>query len=201
MTTTDRDLIDAALAGRTSAFGQLVERYQQRLVFSLTKLTGSHEEALDQAQEAFLLAYQKLDSFRGDAHFYSWLFRIAYHCAMNHHRRRKSTVSLEAVRETAGFDPVDGAQLQDQGQTMMDQEDLALLSVAMDDLTDEHREVITLKDLSDLSYEQIADVLRCPIGTVRSRLHRARLELKNAFLKRSKVASTFSRQGAPGATS
>ncbi len=199
MTPTDLDLINETLSGRTSAFGQLVERYQQRLVYSLTQLTGSHEEALDQAQEAFLLAYQKLDSFRGDAHFYSWLFRIAYHCAMNHHRRRKPTVSLETVHDDGGYDPVDHAQLQDQGQTMIEQEDLAMLSVAMDDLTQEHREVITLKDLSDLSYEQIADVLDCPIGTVRSRLHRARLELKNAFLRRSKPSSSFITQ--PGVTS
>lgn len=197
---TDLELIHETLAGRNAAFGQLVERYQLRLVYSLTRLTGSHEEALDQAQDAFLLAYQKLGTFRGEAHFYTWLFRIAYHGAMSHHRRRRASVSLDQVRQEAGFDPPDDAQLCDQGQTMIEQEDLALLSVALDDLSPEHREVITLKDLSDLSYEQIAQALECPIGTVRSRLHRARLELKQAFLRRSKLQTSLITQPAPGVT-
>ncbi len=188
MKQTDQELINETLSGQREAFGQLVGRYQQRIIYSLMRLLRTQDDALDVAQEAFLLAYQKLDTFRGDANFYSWLFRIAYHCAMNHHRRTKTVVSLDQVREDSGIDPVEMNGESQVGMNMELQEDLELLQASVDELSQEHREIITLKDLNELSYEEIAQILECPIGTVRSRLHRARLELRSLVHKKMKAS-------------
>ena len=113
--TTDQSLIEACLAGRREAFGQLVERYQHRLFHSLVHLLGSTEDAQDAAQDALILAFEKLGTFRGESQFYSWLFRIAYNSAVSSKRKPGSSkrktgpmsVSLEARRDASGLEPAD----------------------------------------------------------------------------------------------
>ncbi|MFQ5733983.1 MAG: RNA polymerase sigma factor, partial [Planctomycetaceae bacterium] len=108
MNNDDQQLIAECLSGRTEAFGRLVARYQNRLYHTLVHVLGSADEAQDVAQDAFVHAFQKLKTFRGESKFYSWLFRIAMNAAVSRKRKTKRfTVSIEAARETAGLEPTD----------------------------------------------------------------------------------------------
>ncbi len=180
VSTDDQALIDRCLAGDGEAFGALVDRYQDRLYGTLVHLMGSAHDALDVAQDAFVLAYQNLGSFRGDSAFYSWLFRIAYNASVSFRRRKKQSMSsIEQVREKTGSDPVDQNRSSDPTQSVETTELQRLVTQAVDDLPDDYRTVLILKEMEGLRYDEIAQVVGCPIGTVRSRIHRARSELRD----------------------
>lgn len=179
VTTPDSELIQECLQGDTNAFGTLVERYQDRLYNSLLRTTQSPDEAAEIAQQAFVYAFRKLASFRGDSAFYSWLFRIAMNAMISEKRRqRRQAVSLEANREKSGSEPIDGDLENDPSRPLELDERRLIVERALAELSEEFRTVIVLKEIEDLKYEQIAEILDCPIGTVRSRLHRAREELR-----------------------
>jgi RNA polymerase sigma-70 factor (ECF subfamily) len=176
----DQDLIAASLRGETGAFGQLVGRYQNRLFNSLTRMTGSVEDAEDITQEAFVHAFQKLHTFRGGSRFYSWLFRIALNAAVTLHRKRdKATASVEAVREQVGFEPADARPNSTPQAPLETSERQALVQRTLRELPEEFRQVLVLREMDEMSYEEIAEIVDCPIGTVRSRIHRARQELRD----------------------
>lgn len=183
--TDDQTLINRCRAGETAAFGLLVDRYQNRLLRTLVPLLGSVHDALDAAQDAFVLAYQKLDSFRGDSAFYSWLFRIAYNSSMTARRKRRHDPrqSLEQRHEATGGDPVDGHAGSDPAQTVLTDERRKLVRDALNELSEEFRDPLILRELEGLRYEEIADILDCPLGTIRSRIHRGRIELKAKLLR------------------
>lgn len=175
----DQKLIDDCLAGQTEAFGRLVVRYQDRLFNSLVNILGSADEARDAAQDAFVQAFQKLDTFRGRSAFYSWLFRIAVNAAVNHKRKvRRVAASIEASRELAGVEPTDGRPDSRPSYSLELAEQQAAVQAALAELAADHRVVLVLKEIEGLKYEEIAEILGCPIGTVRSRIHRARSELR-----------------------
>ncbi len=179
MSTEDQELIDEFLAGRTEAFGQLVLRYQDRLFNTLVNVLGSHEDARDVSQEAFVHAFQKLNTFRGQSAFYSWLFRIAFNAAISHKRKtRRISVSIDATREITGVEPPDSRADAEPSQRLEAAERQALIRSALSQLPAEYRTVLVLKEIEQLKYEDIAKIVDCPIGTVRSRIHRARLELR-----------------------
>lgn len=172
----DAQLIDQTLAGKSRAFGQLVQKYQDRLYNTIVHVLGSAEDARDVVQEAFVQAFLKLETFQGSSAFYTWLYRIAFNVAASHCRRRRPSVSVEQVRQHTGSEPVDSnpgpeARLEQQERCRQVREALAALS-------DEHRRVLVLREIDGCCYETIAEVLNVPIGTVRSRLHRARLQLR-----------------------
>jgi RNA polymerase sigma-70 factor (ECF subfamily) len=180
--TDDAQLIKATLAGQSTAFGELVTRYQDRLYNAVVHVTGSTEDARDVVQDAFVQAFVKLNTFRGGSAFYTWLYRIAMNLAISHcRRRRRPTVSIERSREATGSEPVD----QGDGPTAgLEQDDrVTQVQQALASLSDEHRTVLVLREMEECSYESIADMLDLPIGTVRSRLHRARLQLKDELRK------------------
>ncbi len=180
MNAPDEELIRHCLDGRAEAFGELVLRYQDRLYNSLYRMLGSAEDALDAAQDAFVLAFQKLESFRGDSQFYSWLFRIGYNAAVSGKRRTRLKIhSLDAARENSGTEPDETRPDHEPGHAMEVAEQQTLVQRALSELSDEYRAVIVMKEMEDLSYEEIADLLDVPIGTVRSRLHRGRIELRD----------------------
>ena len=186
----DQTLIDHCLAGRREAFGQLVERYQNRLFHSLLHLLGSAEDAQDAAQEAFVNAFEKLGSFRGQSQFYSWLFRIAYNTAVSTKRKsRRMSVSLEARRDATGLEPSDGNPTSEPSYAMDVSDRQRLVQQALSELCEEFRAALVLKEIDGMSYEEIADIVKVPLGTVRSRIHRARLELREklSVLLRSEV--------------
>lgn len=184
--TTDQSLIEACLAGRREAFGQLVERYQHRLFHSLVHLLGSTEDAQDAAQDALILAFEKLGTFRGESQFYSWLFRIAYNSAVNSKRKPGSSkrktgpmsVSLEARRDASGLEPADLNPSTEPSFGLDVSDRQRLVQQALGELSEEFREAIVLKEIEQMSYEEIAEVVGIPLGTVRSRIHRARMELR-----------------------
>ena len=176
----DAELIAASLSGQTDAFGVLVVRYQNRLYNTLVHTLGSAEDAHDVAQDAFSRAFQKLATFEGRCAFYSWLFRIAHHCAVNHRRRNwRSTASLDAAREQAGNDPADPSDFSRPDHDLEVSERQVMVRTALQRLPDEYRTILVLREIDGLNYEEIADAIDCPIGTVRSRIHRARLELRS----------------------
>lgn len=179
MNTDDRRLINECVSGRTEAFGELVRRYQDRLYHAVLRTVDQPEDAFDVVQEAFLNAYQSIGSFKGDAEFYTWLYRIAFNAAVSQRRKRRAAVSLDAGRNgEPTADPADDATDTRPGESLERAEDEAKLYDAMKRMSGEHRAVLVMKDIDGLKYEQIAEVLSVPIGTVRSRLHRARLELR-----------------------
>ena len=179
MKTNDQHLITECLAGKTEAFGQLVTRYQNRLYNTLVHVLGSADEAQDVAQDAFIHAFQKLNSFRGDSAFYTWLFRIALNAAVTRKRKNRRTVSsIEAAKDAAGIEPADEHPAAQPSYAIEQNERQKIVRQGLSQLSEEFRTVLVLKEMEGLKYEEIAEVINCPIGTVRSRMHRARVELK-----------------------
>ena len=173
----DASLVAATLAGDRSAFGQLVDRYQDRLVNSVTRLVGEREEACDVVQDAFVQAYTKLNTFRGEAAFFTWLYRIAFNLAMTLLRRRRRHASLDRSRDELGHEPMDTGPGPELGAAA--DEYVALVHAALANLDPDQRQVIVLRELEGCTYEQIAEIADIPVGTVRSRLYRARLTLRD----------------------
>jgi len=178
----DASLIAATLAGDSAAFGQLVGEYQDRLYNSLLRVLGSAEDAADIVQDAFVQAYTKLDTFRGTSAFYTWLYRIAFNLAMSHARKGHKATSLDGMKALAGDEPMDGQPTAETGVLM--QERAELVHAALAELNMEHRQIIVLREIDGLRYDEIADILALPVGTVRSRLFRARLELRELLAPR-----------------
>jgi len=176
----DHEIIADCLQGQTHAFGELVVRYQNRLYNSLSHMLESVEDAHDVTQDTFVHAFVKLHTFRGQSAFYSWLFRIALNSAASHRRKgRRTAVSLDASRDQTGFEPTDTHPETPPGSHLEIVERQTLVQRALEQLTPEYRTVLVLKEMEGFSYEEIAAVVECPIGTVRSRIHRARIELKS----------------------
>ena len=172
----DSQLIADACSGNTAAFGQLVVRYQDRLYNTLVHVVGSAEDAADVVQDAFVQAFLKLDTFHGASAFYTWLYRIAFNLAISRRRRQHPCVSVEQHRLIAGDEPVErGA-----GPTerIEQEERAARVQQALATLSEEHRSVLVLREIDGYCYETIGEILELPVGTVRSRLHRARLQLR-----------------------
>lgn len=175
----DSLLIHRILQGDTSAYEEIVRCYQQRLFNTMVHILGSKEDAEDVVQESFVQAYLKLGTFQGNSAFYTWLYRISFNIAISHRRRRKKVHSIDQVREEVGNEPVDRGE--GPGHRMEQQENIRQVHTALEKLSEEHRDVLVLRELEGMDYDRIADVLELPVGTVRSRLHRARSHLKDCL--------------------
>jgi RNA polymerase sigma-70 factor (ECF subfamily) len=175
----EKQLIRECLAGRTEAFGELVIRYQDRLYNALCGILNSPDDARDVAQDAFVQAFQQLKTFRGQSAFYSWLFRIALNAAASQRRRtRRNVTSIDAAREPAVRDPPDRHPGSAPSHAMETDERRAAVQSALARLPAEFRIPLVLKEIDGMKYHEIAAVVGCPVGTVRSRIHRARGELR-----------------------
>lgn len=173
----DAKLVEMVQRGDKAAFNVLVLKYQHKVLKLVTRYVRDQAEAEDIAQEAFIKAYRALPSFRGESAFYTWLYRIAANTAKNvlvSSRRRLVDYNLDLQ------DPEDYAAqvLLKDGDTpegmLLTEEIRQTVTEAMQQLPDDLREAITLRELEGLSYEEIAEVMECPVGTVRSRIFRAR---------------------------
>ena len=174
---TDNELIERVKNGEKSAYDLLVLKYQQRIVNLVSRFVRNHSDALDVTQEAFIKAYRALPNFRGDSAFYTWLYRIAVNTAKNHlavqsRRPRTSDYDVSDIEQIEG-----NTALKDQAtpESLLLKDELqALILKAIDDLPEDLKTAIMLREIEGLSYEEIACVMGCPIGTVRSRIFRAR---------------------------
>jgi RNA polymerase sigma-70 factor (ECF subfamily) len=175
----DQELIDECLAGRTEAFDSLVVRHQDRLYNTLVAVLGSADDARDITQDAFVHAFEKLSTYRGQAAFYSWLFRIALNAAISQKRKsRRMSASIDATREQSGLEPSDLRADAEPSYALEVSERQALVRTALGQISEEYRTALVLKEMEGLKYEEIAEIVGCPVGTVRSRIHRARSELR-----------------------
>ena len=176
----DTELINSTLAGQTEAYGELVIRHQDRLFRMVFQLTGDRQEAEDIAQDTFVQAYVKLESFHGASAFFTWLYRIAFNLTVSRSRKKRPTISVDVAREKGG-EPE--AETQDVGTAMEREEDVQQLKEALDKLSEEHRAILLLREIEGNDYDTIADLLDVRVGTVRSRLHRARASLRDILVK------------------
>jgi RNA polymerase sigma-70 factor (ECF subfamily) len=174
----DQLLVERAQRGEKHAFDLLVAKYQRKLARLLSRFIRDPAEVEDVAQEAFIKAYRALPSFRGDSAFYTWLYRIGINTAKNYlvalGRRAPTTTEFDS-EEAENFE--DGEHLRDINtpeSMLMSKQIGATVNEAMEALPEELRTAITLREIEGLSYEEIATMMNCPIGTVRSRIFRAR---------------------------
>lgn len=173
----DAALVTASQAGDQDAFAILVQRHQRRVFNLVYRMLQQYEEANEVTQETFLAAWQGLPSFRGDARFSTWLYRIAYNCCLKQLELRKRDKALQVAMEEehlldhAGEENATGSQLEAAAYQSLVQEHLATLPA-------KYRVVLVLRHLQDMTYEEMADILRMPIGTIKTHLFRARNLLK-----------------------
>lgn len=174
----DQQLVERAQRGDKRAFELLVEKYQRKLARLVSRLVRDPGEAEDVTQEAFIKAYRALPSFRGDSAFYTWLYRIGINTAKNYlvamGRRAPTSTDVEA-EEAEGYDS--GELLRDINtpeSLLLSKEIGSTVNAAIEALPEELRSAIQLRELEGMSYEEIAKLMDCPIGTVRSRIFRAR---------------------------
>ena len=174
----DRQLVERAQRGEKHAFELLVSKYQRKLARLLSRFIRDPAEVEDVAQEAFIKAYRALPAFRGDSAFYTWLYRIGINTAKNYlmamGRRAPTSTEVEAD-EAEGFE--EGEQLRDINtpeSVLLSNEIAETVNSTIEALPEELRTAIQLREIEGMSYEDIAQVMNCPIGTVRSRIFRAR---------------------------
>jgi len=172
----DQDLVARCRAGDREAFAELVRKYQNRILTLATRMLDNRSEAEDVAQDIFIKVFQSLHDFRGASRFSTWLYRITVNHCLNYIRRRTrqqqtlvGAESSEWMQESPASNP---------HKRLEQKERWVLVQAKLQVLSPEHRTIILLRDFEGLSYEEIADVLQLETGTVKSRLHRARMELK-----------------------
>jgi len=174
----DRQLVERAQRGDKQAFSLLVEKYQRKLARLLSRFIRDPAEVEDVTQEAFIKAYRALPAFRGDSAFYTWLYRIGINTAKNYlmalGRRAPTSTEVEA-EEAEGYD--EGEQLRDINtpeSLLLSNEIAETVNATIEKLPEELRKAIQMREIEGMSYEDIAQAMDCPIGTVRSRIFRAR---------------------------
>lgn len=183
--TTDDELIQAVLAGSDGAFADLVERFQDRVCRLLSRFTRDRGEVEDLAQEVFVKVFRKLHTFQADSGLYTWIYRVAVNTA-NDHFARRSRRRLRLLDDEDGL--AGGGRLRDgssaPSEPLLDAEVRAVTRAIVDDLPEKYRTVLVLREYEDLSYTAMAEVLGISIGTVESRLFRARQRFKDALQRR-----------------
>jgi RNA polymerase sigma-70 factor (ECF subfamily) len=188
---TDINIINLVKKGDLKAFDILVVKYQDRLVYSVYKFCSDLDLSQDIAQEAFVKAYNNIDKFRGDSSFYTWIYRIAINTAKNYFSNKSRGA------ETYNEDLLDNALSDmslnsDNPETLLEAEEMKdAINQAFQNLPDEIRSTLSLREYDGLSYEEIAKVQNCPIGTVRSRIFKGR-ELINETFSKLGLSKTWS---------
>ncbi|PWG63757.1 RNA polymerase sigma factor RpoE [Sediminicurvatus halobius] len=173
----DKELVERVKAGDKQAFNELVLKYQHKLVKLISRYVHDHAEALDVSQEAFIKAYRALPNFRGDSSFYTWLYRIGINTAKNHlvsQGRRPPDNDIDA-QDAERYDIESRLKDQDSPEALAQRDEIERTVLeAIEALPPDLRTAIRLRELEGLTYEEIAQAMDCPIGTVRSRIFRAR---------------------------
>ena len=179
----DIALVNLVKKGDKKAYNALVLKYQDRLVFSVYKFLKDYELAQDIAQEAFIKAYKSIDKFRGDSQFYTWIYRIAINTAKNV-LSTKARASEVYDNDTTDQLLSESAITSENPENILQADQLrSTINNALQSLPEDIRVTLSLREYDGLSYEEIAGVLKCPIGTVRSRIHKGREMLDKTFLR------------------
>jgi RNA polymerase sigma-70 factor (ECF subfamily) len=177
----DLDLVVAeARDGDHQAFKRLVEGNQDKLFASMLRFLGCHTEAEEAVQEAFVRAFLRIDNFNHESKFSTWLYRIAFNAAITDRRKKRPRISLDQRREENGLDVADDGAV-DGSNAMICREEAELVHHALDELSDDHRAILVLREMDEMAYEEIAKLLGISLGTVRSRLARAKGKMKEAI--------------------
>ncbi|HEX3857313.1 MAG TPA: sigma-70 family RNA polymerase sigma factor [Verrucomicrobiae bacterium] len=184
--TAEMDLVHLAQRGDLAAYDELIQRYQQRIYATVYHMTSNHEDANDLAQDSFIKAYQALKSFKGGSSFYTWLYRIAVNKTINFLKQRKNRthMSLNDLDFNTENNPdlvaliSDKTPRRDAGLKELSEK----LNAALLKLSEPHRLVMVLHDVQGLSHEEVAEVMECNIGTVRSRLFYARQQMQSLLI-------------------
>jgi len=173
----DAELVKRVQAGDTTAFDILVQKYQHKVVNLVGRFVSDQAECYDITQDAFIKAYRAIGNFRGDSQFYTWLYRIAANTAKNYlaSRARKSPAYTVDVEDAEHYEGASGLKEYATPENLLLTEEIKqTVFAAIEGLPDDLKSAITLREIEGLSYEEIAEVMDCPIGTVRSRIFRAR---------------------------
>ena len=184
---TDAVLVKRVQAGDNRAFDLLFHRYKHRLRSAVSRILDNREDVDDVVQDAFVKAYRALPKFRGDSQFFTWLYRIATNTAKNHlvAKARKHTSSDIDIYEEASSNEYSHLQENENPENLLESRELELLiKETVQNLEPELRSAITLREHAGLSYEQIAQIMDCPVGTVRSRIFRARASVSEKIRER-----------------
>ncbi len=172
----DSELVQRAKNGDKTAFDMLVRKYQHRIAAVVSRFVRDYAECQDVVQDSFIRAYKSLSGFRGDSQFYTWMYRIAVNTAKNHLSSKKRRPSFDVELDDA--ENIEGGiyiQNNDTPEHELLRDEIAqVVSKALEQLPEDIRQAITLREMEGLSYEEIADVMNTPVGTVRSRIFRAR---------------------------
>ncbi len=174
---TDQQLVEKVKEGDKKAFNLLVLKYQNRVTNIVSRYIKNNGDVADVTQEAFIKAYRALPNFRGDSAFYTWLYRIAVNSAKNYlvSQSRKPPASDVDAQEAEFYEGADALhEIASPESKLLTKEIETALLRAIDRLPDELRVAITLREMEGMSYEEIAQIMSCPVGTVRSRIFRAR---------------------------
>jgi len=173
----DQRLVLRVQHGDKRAFDVLVLKYQQRIASIVSRYLRDQDEVADVTQEAFIKAYRALANFRGDAQFYTWLYRIAINTAKNHlvAKSRRPPNTDKDINDGEFSENSVVLEAEDQPETLLARDQLqSVILAAVDDLQEDLRTALMLREFDGLSYEEIAEIMACPVGTVRSRIFRAR---------------------------
>lgn len=183
----DKHILVRAKRGELDAFEELVRRYEKRVYAVALRSSGSPEDAADIVQEVFLRAWRSIESFRGDSGFSTWLFRITMNMCVDFARHKHSQPQTQSIVD----EEENERQVPDTAPTPeehLENRELGReLAAALDEISEEHRRIVLLRDVSGMSYTEIADVLEISEGTVKSRLSRARIALRKVLLRRGNL--------------
>lgn len=180
----DQLVIERVLAGDAKAFEMLVKKYQKKIYFLAMRMTRNHDVADELAQESFVRAYMSLASFQQGRNFYTWLYRIAVNQILNYLKHKSFTVSLDTPSGQTFLEQIPTSP--DQLSRLMNNEQMQIFQIALEKLPPTQKTIFMLKTYEEFSYDEISKIMGCSVGTVMSRLFRARARLKNALLESEK---------------
>ncbi len=196
----DEVLVRKTINGDLDAFDELVRRYEGKIYGLAYRFMGNHADASDLAQDTFIRVYQALAGFRGDASFSTWLYRIAANICRDElrKRQRRRSVSIDEMIDAspANVPTADGSYSPEE--TVQRREVQSQVQFCLNELSSDHRLVLVMREIQGLSYEEIASALQCSMGTVKSRISRARSALKDKMIKEGELLSSSDRLNAKG---
>jgi len=191
----EKEIIQKVLSGDSNAFEDLVLANQKNVYNLALKMTRNEEDALDISQEAFIKAYRQLSNFRGDSRFSVWLYRLTYNLCIDFIRKKKpesNVVSLNYEDDSGETTPLEIPDLRNLPEDTAIRSDMRkTINESIDELADKHREVLIMREITGLSYDEMAETLRVNVGTVKSRLARARLKLVELLIAKGTFPEGF----------